>query len=233
MKPPIIVSLILGALMTLSAGAAKFITPTEFLAESLPPLVLESAIPVQFAGWVEERNLVAAVVNPQAQAMISQIYAQTLSRTYLNKQGERIMLSIAYGKDQGDAVQVHYPEVCYPAQGFQLKSNRIGTLSTAQGSIPIKRLETVLGAQRYEPVTYWTTVGSEAITGGIGKKLAEMRYGLRGQIPDGLLFRVSSIDADSPAAFALQETFIQDLMTNLSPNLLARIAGLGSKTSEN
>ena len=30
------------------------------------------------------------------------------------------MLSIAYGKNQSDALQLHKPEICYPAQGFTL-----------------------------------------------------------------------------------------------------------------
>ena len=59
------------------------------------------------------------------------------------------MLSIAYGEDQRDSMQLHYPR-CYPAQGFD-SINRKDLLTTQFGVLPIRRLETVLGAQRYEP----------------------------------------------------------------------------------
>ena len=39
--------------------------------------------------------------------------------------GRQIMLSIAYGEDQRDGMKLHYPEVCYPAQGFQSRSFQI------------------------------------------------------------------------------------------------------------
>ena len=68
------------------------------------------------------------------------------------------------------------------------------------------RLETHLG-QRFEPVTYWTVVGDHITTTGVNKKLTEMRYGLRGRVPDGMLVRVSSIDRDSPRAHRIQAEF--------------------------
>ena len=105
------------------------------------------------------------------------------------------MLALAYGKDQRDAMQVHYPEVCYPAQGFALQEKQIGTLATERGAIPVTRILTNLG-QRIEPVTYWTTVGDRVVQTGLQKKLAEMSYGLSGKIPDGMLIRVSSIDTE-------------------------------------
>ena len=62
------------------------------------------------------------------EAIINKIYNQTLTRTYINPRGDRIMLSIAYGRDQSDALQMHKPELCYPAQGFRLLNNQRGTL---------------------------------------------------------------------------------------------------------
>lgn len=222
------IGLILGALMVLASGLTKVLTPTVQLSKSRPALELGTAIPVQFGEWKEERNLASVVVNPQMEATIKKIYTQTLSRTYINHNGERIMLSIAYGNDQRDGVALHYPEVCYPAQGFQVISSRQGVLVTAQGAIPVQRLETNFANKRFEPVTYWTTVGDETVTGGISKKIAEMRYGLKGEIPDGLIFRISSINTDTQAAFALQESFAKVLLNELQPDMRLRFAGIGS-----
>ncbi len=228
MTKSLMIGLILGALMVLAGVLTKAMTPNIHLSKSRPALELSTAIPLQFGEWKEEKNLASAVVNPQMEATIKKIYTQTLSRTYINNNGERIMLSIAYGNDQRDAVQLHYPEVCYPAQGFQVISNRQGVLTTSQGTIPIRRLETNFSNQRFEPVTYWTTVGDETVTGGISKKIAEMRYGLKGEIPDGLLFRISSISTDTQAAFALQDSFAKALLNELQPDMRLRIAGIGT-----
>jgi len=50
---------------------------------------------------------VPLIANPEQEAQINKIYNQTLTRTYVNPTGERIMLSIAYGGDQTDNMAVH------------------------------------------------------------------------------------------------------------------------------
>lgn len=226
MNKKIVINVVLGIFMVVSAVIAKILTPTIYLSKTRPVLMLNTVIPVQFGDWKEEKNMVATVINPETAAVLKKIYSQTLSRTYVNSSGQRIMLSIAYGGDQSDTVQIHYPEICYPAQGFMLVSNRTGVLHTAQGAIPVKRLETNLSNQRFEPITYWTTVGDQVVTGGVNKKLAEMRYALDGQIPDGLLFRVSSIDKNSDRAYALHESFVGVLEQTLDIPNRKRLMGL-------
>ena len=63
----------------------------------------------------------------------------------------------------------------------------------------------VTARKRSEPITYWITLDETATLPGISRKYEQIRYGLRGQIPDGLLFRVSSINNDEQASFKLQE----------------------------
>lgn len=213
-------------LMLAAALGAWALVPTDKLSDQFGALDLETAIPAEFGDWQMLPAHSGGIVNPQQNAVIEQIYTQTLSRTYVNRRtGEAVMLSIAYGEDQRDGMALHYPEVCYPAQGFQMKSNRKGVVTLAQGAIPVRRLETIAG-QRFEPVTYWTMIGEHATLGGLDKKLTEMRYSLRGQIPDGLLFRVSSISRDSQAAFLLHEGFIGAVLAGLPEGSRTRIAGL-------
>ena len=45
------------------------------------------------------------------------------------------MLSLAYGDDQRADLTAHKPEVCYPAQGFQLHANKEDGLQTPFGTI--------------------------------------------------------------------------------------------------
>lgn len=228
MKRAVMSSVLLGLSMLVAAGAATLLTPTRLLADSRPALTLATLVPQRFGDWRDEPAAVAAVVDPGVAAALRQIYTQTLTRTYVNGAGYRIMLSLAYGANQSDALQWHYPETCYPAQGFELRASRPDLLRTAYGSIAVRRLETQLAGRRFEPVTYWSTVGDVVVAGGIDKKLAEMRYRLGGQIPDGLLFRVSAIDADPARAFARQDDFVNDLAHALAPAGQRRLMGLGS-----
>lgn len=220
---------LLAALLMLLAGlAAHWLTPTQRLALLRRPAVaLEEAIPKHFGNWAADEVTAAVVVNPQRLDMINKLYSQTLSRTYVDTQGRRVMLAIAYGEDQRDGLVVHHPEICYPAQGFDVLSNREGTLSTPLGSIAVRRLETSAAkGLRLEPVTYWTTVGDRVTLGATSKKLAEMHYSLRDQIPDGLLFRVSSIGENSAEQFALQERFVVELLPHLTPPVRQYLTGL-------
>lgn len=224
LRRAIVASSMLGA----SAVAAEFITPRVLLAAALPKLDLEATIPRQFGDWQIDESAVSGVVNPQQLELLNKLYSQTLSRTYMDRTGRRVMLSIAYGEDQRDGLAAHYPEVCYPAQGFQVQSNQVSSVQTQRGSLPVRRLETIYNAQRYEPVTYWMMIGETSHLGGLPKRLAEMKIGLKGFIADGLLVRVSSIGRNTSEQFALQDQFIDRLLFALPPTSLRRFSGLSA-----
>ncbi len=217
-------NIILLALMLAASGLAFALRPTQKIADQGPKVNLETMIPHSFGDWREQQESSTQIVDPQQKAMIDKIYKQTLSRTYVNDDGYHVMLSIAYGSDQTDSMQVHKPEICYPAQGFALQSKQVGSLITRQGAIPVTRIFATLG-QRNEAVTYWTTVGNRVVGSGINKKLIEMGYGLSGRIPDGMLVRISSIDAQTDKAYALQERFASQMLESLAPDSRQRVAG--------
>ena len=212
--------------MMLAAGAvAHALRPTVYLADKRAKVELEQLVPSQFGDWQELKQSNGQIINPQQTALLEKIYSQTLSRTYVGKNGVIIMLSIAYGANQSDGVALHYPEVCYPAQGFQLQSNQLAEIETKFGSIEGRRLMTRLG-QRNEPVTYWSTLGDKVVRGGMKTKLAQLDYGFNGFIPDGLIFRVSSINREATKGYADQSLFIADLIDALPPASRQRLAGL-------
>lgn len=209
----------------LSASAlALSMRPTQKIAALGPAIDLGTIIPREFGDWREEQHNFVQMVDPQQKEVIDRIYTQTLSRTYVNSKGYRIMLAIAYGDDQRDSMQIHYPEVCYPAQGFLLKNKEKGDLITEGGIIPVVRILTSPG-QRDEPITYWTVVGDTVFQGGLQKKLAEMRYGLNGKIPDGMLIRISSIDSDTEEAYEIQANFANQMLAALAPGYRHKING--------
>ncbi len=222
-------NLVIGLCMLAAAGMALALKPTEKVADAGPKVDLETLIPKKFGDWKMDANIVQLIANPVQQAVIDEIYNQTLTRTYINSRNERIMLSIAYGGDQSDSMAVHKPEYCYPAQGFQILKNNSDVFSTGDGVIPVKRLLAKQGA-RVEPITYWTTIGDTVSIKGLGWKINQIKYGLSGKIPDGLLFRISSIQADEDAAYRIQDDFSRSLMKAMSPEDRGRIFGRSAST---
>jgi EpsI family protein len=91
-------------------------------------------------------------------------------------------------------------------------------------SVPVKRLVGRLGG-RNEPITYWIRVGAETVTGNIGQRLVQLRYGIAGEVPDGLIFRVSSIGGDAEAAYRLHDSFISSLLASVDAQTVERLAG--------
>lgn len=217
--------IVLAALMFAASVLAYAMKPTKRLVELQPREKLEILLPQQFGDWHSQPAGNIVLADPQMRANLARIYTETLSRTYVDSRGRRIMLSIAYGEDQRDSMSMHYPEVCYPAQGFQARSIRKGLLTTPFGSIQVKQLEMVL-SQRHEAVSYWTMIGEYATLGGTDKKLNEMRYSLKGIIPDGLLFRISSIGRDMESAYRDHEEFTGALLDALTPQARRQLAGL-------
>lgn len=216
--------LCIGLLMLAAAGLALAATPRTRVADLQEKIDLERMIPESFGEWRVDPTIVPLMVSPDAQAVLDKIYSQTLARTYMNGAGQRVMLSIAYGGEQSDALQVHSPEVCYAAQGFEVARNMVGELATRYGALPVKRLMAVKGPRK-EPITYWITVGDRATTSGLQQKLAQLRYGLTGRIPDGMLVRVSTIGGDTAEGYALQDRFIHRLLAELHDGDRIRVIG--------
>lgn len=211
--------------MLAAAVLAISMRPTLTVLNQPRQFQLEKIIPSQFGDWKEHPHGPGLVTDPSQKENLERIYTDVLSRTYENSSGYQVMLSIAYGADQRDSMQVHKPEICYPAQGFRLLSKETGRLTTPFGQIPVVRIETQMGPRR-EPVMYWVTVGETVVQGNIQKKLAEIRFGLKGQIPDGLIFRVSSIDADKDRAMLELDRFSNMLLAELSVKSRKKMSGL-------
>jgi len=211
-------------LMAASFAGAVAWRPTVKLADQRPKVNLETMFPKAFGDWRADDRMPVQLISPDTQALLGKIYNQTLSRTYVNGEGEHIMLSVAYGGDQSDATRAHRPEVCYPAQGFQITARGEGVVSLGGRSLRVRQLVSKLGA-RNEPISYWITVGERTTLSGTEQKLAQLAYTVRGVIPDGMLVRVSSIDADAERAYKLHEAYVIALVQALDPEARPRVMG--------
>jgi len=122
------------------------------------------------------------------------------------------------------------PEGCYPASGFKLHRNEPGKLSTSYGDIAVRRLFVSRGT-REEPVTYWFKFGDESLSRvtaeeRLRRRLVHLRYTFSGRIPDGLLFRVSSLDGDQARANRSHDRFVNDLLQSITPAARRSLTGL-------
>ncbi|WP_310389596.1 exosortase-associated protein EpsI, B-type [Roseateles sp.] len=220
--------LALAILVSLAATLGPMAKPSIHLAEQQQKLDLEKVFPAVIGAWKLDTNLPVGIISPDVEAMLKKLYAQTLSRTYIGPDGSRIMLSVAYGGDQSDATRSHRPDVCYPAQGFQINSASSGVVAVQTGELPVRRMVAQLGS-RVEPVTFWFTVGEYTAVSGQDQKIMQLKYGLRGIVPDGMLVRVSSIGKDDAAEFKLQAQFIADMKQSMDATVRPRV--FGSKLS--
>jgi EpsI family protein len=200
---------------------------------------LSSMIPRQIGAWsyVPTIGLITAPAGPadvvQDAAQYGGIYSQIVGRGYRDSSGHVLMLLVAYGAAQDARLKAHRPEFCYVASGFRILDKSASTLTVdgRHGALPLIRL-IAERETRLEPVSYWMRVGDVLSHGPWDRQLIRLEYGLRGVVPDGALFRVSTVGLEPEASFALQEQFIRDLLSTVPPRDLPFFIGKGSEGLE-
>lgn len=217
-------SLILLALMLSASFAAYGLIPSKFLADTRDLIDLEAAIPKSVGDWKVDPSVTPVSVSPGQQEVIDQIYTQIVSRTYVSSAGHRVMLSVAYGSAQTRQMRAHRQEVCYAAQGFQIHGITHEMLRVAGADVSVTRMVAVQNG-RSEPVTYWFTMGDSVVRSYLDRQLAQLRYAFSGFIPDGYLFRVSSLSKDTNSAFGEQAAFAELLVRSMDSRLAEKLIG--------
>ena len=179
---------------------------------------LTQLVPERLGPWAQGPQ--GDIVVPRTEgSLASRLYGDQLARIYYraDELNLPIMLSIAYGFKQSDALQLHRPEVCYPAIGFTVGPPRPMVLALAGTKIPAVALTATM-RDRVEDLIYWTRMGrrfprSEA-------EQREMRFAnaVEGLVPDGALVRASAIrtNPDVPV-FGQVESFMQAMAGALGP----------------
>jgi EpsI family protein len=184
---------------------------------------LETVIPRKFGQWTLVPNI--GLITPSEPAafvkqetLSAKIYSQEVGRGYSDGAGHVVMLLVAYGPIQDYRLKAHLPEVCYGAAGFRVSKKKVMEISYREDAAPLK-LSRVTAARegRFEPVTYWMRIGNDVVNGVFDRQMARMKYGLQGLIPDGALFRVSTVGISEEASYQLQDQFIHDLIDAIDP----------------
>lgn len=199
--------------------------PHVSLADIKPKLDLDKLIPSQFGRWKEDPSLRPVLPDPTVQAVIETAYSQTLARVYVNDVGQRVMLSIAYGRDQNsESTAAHRPEFCYTGQGFTVKDIGVHDTDIDGHRLTMRRLVGTR-ANYVEQISYWVTLDEKATLPGLGRKLAQIQYGLKGQIADGMLVRVSTSGFSKEESDKVHDDFVRDMENQMPAVFRARFFG--------
>ena len=201
-----------------SAALAEALKPRELMASASTVPNLETVIPRKFGQWTLVPNV--GLVTPSGptgyvrqQELSAKIYSQELGRGYVDGAGHVVMLLVAYGPIQDYRLKAHLPEVCYGAAGFRVSGKMVTKISYRDDAAPLALSRVTTAKEgRFEPVTYWMRIGNDVVTGVFDRQMARMKYGLQGLIPDGALFRVSTVGMTEEASYRLQDQFIRDLI---------------------
>jgi len=218
--------ILVGLLMVAGACLALLLKPTRTLTVTGQAIDLATLVPMQFGTWRVDQSVVPVALPTELQATQDAAYDQALVRTYVSNNNERVMLTVAYGGSQSRQLQVHRPEVCYAALGFQILSQNKVALKVLSDATMIPAMQLVAAkGWRNEPITYWIRIGDKVVRGNVELGLARISFGLRGYVADGLLFRASSITDDNRQGFALQQRFVGDLVGAMNPEQRKVIVG--------
>lgn len=222
-------NLLIGGACVAAGGAAHALKPRKRLV-LLPQGKMADLLPLAVGDWSAVNA--DGLVQPQSEGdLAATLYSEMVGRIYQQSStGAAVMMLVAYGDTQSDMLQLHRPESCYPAVGFNLVSTQPATLKLARGAeVPVRRV--IAEAQgRRENIVYWTRIGEALPDSARAQREARLRTAMRGYTPDGVLLRFSVVGLDSEAAFATIDEFIADLLDSVPP--AKRKALIGTKLAD-
>jgi EpsI family protein len=217
------------ALLALSmvgaAAAAQRLTPEDRSDEPLN-FSIEAMVPLSFGDWRPDPSLRPVAMTTNADEAVYGIYDALLARTYVNGQGQRVMLSMGYSRQQGGVQKPHWQEICYRSQGYWVSDIERTEQTVAGREIPVTRM-LAKHKSRSEPVTYWLTLGPHVVKDRwqrLGRLLA---LGVTGESAEGFLVRISSISTQPQEAYALHLAFAQAMLSAMPADQRQRLVGVG------
>jgi len=205
---------LLGLLFCSAAGVAAWRQP-RIKIDYLGKEKLEDLVPKTIGRW--DFVTASGLVIPPEDDFEKTLYSEVLTRVYSDNQGSPIMLLLAQNGGQTGFLQIHRPEVCYTAGGYQISAVTPHPIRVGATTVPANRMDASAGGPT-EHVIYWTRVGNEVPASWRQQKLAVAEQNLRGLIPDAILVRVSTVNDDAEAALAAIDEFVGALLRSIPPS---------------
>lgn len=185
---------------------------------------LDDLVPKQFGEW--QFNTASGLVLPPADQLRDKLYSQLLTRVYVRENARPVMLLIAYSGVQDGTLQVHRPEVCYPASGYRLTTVAPHTVPLAPGIAVPSRVMQADSDVRSEQVVYWTRIGRHFPRTWSEQRTAVIQENFAGTIPDGVLMRMSTVGGGAAATPEL-DGFARALYRAIGPRMRQVLLGPG------
>ncbi|MEI6418037.1 MAG: exosortase C-terminal domain/associated protein EpsI, partial [Sphingomonadales bacterium] len=177
---------------------------------------LENVGPDRVLGW-SKVNSAAFILPKSPGSLADRLYSQTVARLYVSNNAPPIMLVIAYGAVQNDLLQLHRPEVCYTAVGFDIQNSHQVTLAlTGTSALRVRDLVARTDS-RVECITYWTRIGDDLPVDANEQRWMKLRQQIQGYVADGVLVRLSTVGEPSDELFGALASFAKGMMLAISP----------------
>src|SRR5439155_23495490 len=126
-----------------------------------------------------------------------------------------IMLLIAYSANETGFLQVHRPEFCYTAAGYQLSEFAPHLIRLDQSTaIPANSL-TARRDGTSEKMLYWTRIGIYIPQSWAQQKLTVAGDNLKRVIADAAVIRLSIVDADETSEMAMGDDFARRMTASV------------------
>ena len=215
----------MGAACIAAAASAYALVPRRRVSLMARNGSLEHIVPRSFGGWVSQD--VTDLVAPKIEgSLVSKLYGQTVGRVYRQGSiGPEVMMLMAYGDTQSDDLQLHRPEICYPAFGFAISNSAPMAIKLGGGvSIPARRL-VAEAPDRRETIVYWSRLGEYMPLDRKEQQVDRLRTAMSGVVSDGLLARFSVLGPDPNLGVELISSLIPDLLRAVSPGLRPVLIG--------
>lgn len=209
---------VMGGILALASGLAYARQPVA----SMPVLKKESfedLVPGPFGNWQVFSG--GEVVLPPPDSLRDRLYDNLVTRAYQAPGSPMVMLLMAYNNEQDGVLQVHRPEVCYPVGGFKLSATEKIEVPLDKGSVPAN-IFTAEAPGRIEQVMYFTRLGSAFPRSWVEQRAAVVNANLAGDIPDGIMMRVSVIGITQERARPILAAFTREFIS-ASPTRLQRL----------
>ena len=205
---------LLGILFCSAAGVAAWRQPRVKL-DYLGRQKLDDLVPKSIGRW----NFVTAsgLVVPPEDQLEKTLYSQMLTRVYSDGENPPVMLLMAQSGSQTGFLQIHRPETCYTAGGYQISALAPHPIQLGSKVLVANSIDASAGGPT-EHVVYWTRIGNKLPSSWKQQKLAVAEQNLEGIIPDAILVRVSCVTDDANAARSTIDGFVRAMIASIPPN---------------
>jgi EpsI family protein len=217
--------LLVGGGSLAAAGLSLALKPRRHVS-LLGGVPLSEIVPTTIGAW-QSKNVSDLLDAKEDGSLMNKLYGQTVERIYKNTQTQsEIMMLFAYGDTQSNDLQLHRPEVCYPAFGFEIGSAQLISIPLSVGfSLPAKMLM-AHSPTRDETIVYWSRLGNFLPTNGGEQRLDRLKTTVEGFVADGLLARLSMADIDNVNAEQQITVFISKLFSLVPRTRLPALIGM-------